>query len=163
MPARIRIRAQAFDELLNLIDFAAIGGFPMPPLRAVYGAQVPVFIGPFIPDGNAMIAQIFDVRFATEKPQKLVNDGAQVQLFGGEKRETIGEVEAHLVAEDAQGASTGSVVFPGALLEKGFQKIQVGAHGPIASGNGLRVNLREGIPEHPYFAAPLPFSSRSKL
>ena len=76
---------------------------------SVHRAQISVFIGPLVPDGDAVILQVSDVGISRNKPQELVNDGFQVHLLGGEKGKAIGEIETHLVAENALRAGTGAV------------------------------------------------------
>ena len=56
-----------------------------------------------------MLLQIFHVGVACDKPQEFIYDGLQVQFLGCQKRESLAEVEAHLVAEHALRAGTGAV------------------------------------------------------
>jgi len=57
---------------------------------------------PIVPDRNAVIPEIFDVGIAGQKPQQLVHDRFERQLLGGQHRESGGQIEAHLMAEDRQ-------------------------------------------------------------
>src|SRR3712207_8043896 len=41
-----------------------------------------------------------DVGVAAQEPEQLDDDRAEVELLGRQQRETLGHVEAHLVAED---------------------------------------------------------------
>ena len=72
--------------------------------------QVAVFIGPLIPDGHFVVVEIFNIGIAGDKPQKFVDNGAQVDFLGCEKGESFTQVEAHLIAEYALGAHTGFLV-----------------------------------------------------
>ena len=63
-----------------------------------------------------------------QEPQKLVDDGAQVQLLGGHQRKAGCEIEAHLIAEYAQGAGAGAVVLARAVLADVAQKIEILPH-----------------------------------
>ena len=45
--------------------------------------------------------QVAGIGIAAQEPEQLVQDGAQMQLLGGDQRETRCQVEAHLVAEHA--------------------------------------------------------------
>ena len=127
----------AFDlpgNVGDLVDMPAVGGGPGAPLVAVYGAEVAVFVGPFVPDGDVVFFQVADVGVAFEKPKELVDDGAQVELFGGEQGEALGEVEAHLVPEYGTGAGAGAVGFVGAVAEDVLHEVEVGLHGVIGLG-----------------------------
>ena len=101
----------------------AVGGGPGAPLVAVYGAEVAVFVGPFVPDGYVVFFQVADVGVAFEKPEQLV------ELFGGEQGEALGEVETHLVAEYGTGAGAGAVGFVSAVAEDVLHEVEVGLHG----------------------------------
>ena len=92
------------DDLLDLVDASAFRRFPIGPLGAVDAAEVAILVGPFIPNGNAVVVQILDVGIAFEEPEQLVDDRAQVQLLGGEAGETDSQVEAGLGSEDGVGA-----------------------------------------------------------
>ena len=100
----------------DLVDVAAVGRGPATPLVAVNRAQVAVFVRPFVPDGNVVVFQVFDVGIAFEEPQQLVDNRAQVEFFGGQKRETLRQIEAHLVAEHGARAGAGAVGFVVAVL-----------------------------------------------
>ena len=116
------------DQIGDLVDAATIGRRPAAPLVAVNRAEFAVFVGPFVPDGYVIFVQIFDVGVAAQKPQQLVDDGAQVQFFGGEKREAILQLEAHLVAEHRAGAGAGAVGFVGAVFENVAHQVEIGFH-----------------------------------
>ena len=45
-------------------------------------AEIAVLVGPLIPDRDAVFLEIGDVRVAGQKPQQLVDDRFQMQLFG---------------------------------------------------------------------------------
>lgn len=45
------------------------------------GAQIAVFIGPFIPDGHTVVLQILDIRITGNEPQQLIYDGLEVNLL----------------------------------------------------------------------------------
>ncbi|MNY65983.1 hypothetical protein D3C86_2033410 [compost metagenome] len=57
-----------------------------------------------------------------------MNDGAQVALLGGHQREPFLQIETHLVAENRQRASAGTVGFRGALGEHFVHQIQILFH-----------------------------------
>ena len=121
--ARIGIVPDLIDRDFDLVDHAAVHRFPRTPLLAVHRAEFAVLIGPLIPDGDAVVFQVFDVGAALQEPQQLMDDGFQVALLGGDQRETFGEVEAHLVAEHAGGAGAGAVGFMGAVVQHVLHQI----------------------------------------
>ena len=75
-----------------------------------------------------MLLQPAHVGVALQEPQQLVDDGLEVDLLGGEKREAAGEVEAHLPAERRQRAGAGAVGFLVPALEHVAHEIQVLLH-----------------------------------
>ena len=56
-----------------------------------------------------MFLQIAHVGVTAQEPQQFIDDRLEVQLLGGEERETLLQVEPHLMAEDTQGARAGTV------------------------------------------------------
>ncbi len=129
--AAVGVAFDLLDNVGDLVDMPAVGGGPGAPLVAVYGAEVAVFVGPFVPDGDVVFFQVADVGVAFEKPKELVDDGAQVELFGGEQGEALGEVETHLVAEYGTGAGAGAVGLVGAVAEDVLHEVEVGLHGVV--------------------------------
>src|SRR3546814_2261942 len=85
-----------FRSVRYLVDMPAVRRRPGTPLGAIDGTEIDVRVRPFVPDANAVLLQIPDVRVALQEPQQLVDDRLDVQLLGREQRETLGQVEAHL-------------------------------------------------------------------
>jgi hypothetical protein len=83
--------------------------------RAIDRSEIAVRIGPFVPDGDAVLLQIADIGVAAQEPDQLVDDRFQVQLLGRDQRKALGEVEAHLVAEHRERAGAGAVVLADAV------------------------------------------------
>ena len=52
----------------DLVYDRAVGAAPGTPLRAIDGTQFALLVGPFVPDGNAVVLQITDVRVAPQEP-----------------------------------------------------------------------------------------------
>jgi hypothetical protein len=52
-----------------------------------------------------------------------------MHLLGGEERESLFQVEAHLVTEDGNGAGAGPVGFSAAVFQDMFKQIKVLTHG----------------------------------
>ena len=65
----------------------------------LHAQLVVVAVGVVIPNMYAIINEIFDIGVTIEEPQKFVNNALQKDLLGGQQREALGEVEAHLVSE----------------------------------------------------------------
>ena len=103
-----------------MINGFPIGGFPAAPLCAIDGAEIAVFIRPFVPNFNAVVLEICDVCVSSEKPEELVNDRAQVAFFGGDQREAFGEIKTHLMAKNAVGACAGAIFFFCAIFQHVF-------------------------------------------
>ena len=116
-PTRVGVVLDVVDEGGYLVDVRAVGAAPRAPLVAVDGSQFAIGAGPFVPNADLMVVEVLHIGVATEKPQQLVDDGAQVQLLGGEEGKSVVEVEAHLVAESAEGARAGAVVFGHTIVE----------------------------------------------
>ena len=76
-----------------------------------------------------MRLEIAGVRIARQEPEKLVNDRLHMQLLGRHKREALGEVKAHLMAEQAQRSGPGAVAAPDATVAHEAQKIEISLHG----------------------------------
>ena len=53
--AAVWIVANAFDQRFDLINSAAIGAGPRPPLRAIDRTKLAMLISPLIPDMHVMI------------------------------------------------------------------------------------------------------------
>ena len=93
--------ADLLDDLRDLVDVPAVGRRPRAPLVAVDRPEVAVGVGPLVPDRDAAVLEPLDVGVAAQEPQQLGEHRPGVDLLGGDQREPLGEVEAHLVAEHA--------------------------------------------------------------
>ena len=76
VPPRPWIVFQAVNQSGNLVNGFAVVSRPAAPLRAVHGPQIPVFVGPFIPDADAIVFQKLDIGLPFQEPEQLINDGA---------------------------------------------------------------------------------------
>ena len=106
---RIGVRAQLLHHLRHLVDLAAVARGPRAPLLAVDGAEFAFGVGPFVPDGDAVLVQVLRIGFAPQEPQQLVGDRLEVHALGRDQRKARGQIEAHLVAEHRQRARAGAV------------------------------------------------------
>ena len=126
--ARVGVALYLVYQLCYLVDAVAVGAGPRAPLLAVHGSEVAVAVGPFVPDGNTVVVQILYVGVAFQEPQQLVYNGAQVQFLGGEQRESLVEVETHLVAEHAACAGARAVHLVGAVVHHMTEQVKVLFH-----------------------------------
>ena len=98
-------------------------------LNALLGAQLTIVaIGVIIPDMHTVAHQVADVRIARQEPQQFVDHALQEDLFGGEQRESLAQIEAHLVAENALCACTCAVALHCALVDNAAQQIEICFH-----------------------------------
>lgn len=63
-----------------------------------------------------------------------------MELFRCQQREPLGEVEAHLRAEQREGAGAGAVHLLDALVENLLHEVEILAHRPNLSRGGTRAN-----------------------
>ena len=66
--ARIRILLQLLEHVAQLIDLTAVRCAPGTPLFAVHRAEIAVFIGPLIPNGDLVVTQVGDIGIAVQEP-----------------------------------------------------------------------------------------------
>ena len=126
--AGIRIGLDVADQIGDLVDGAVAFARPGTPLRAIDRPQLAIGVGPFVPDGDAMLLQPMDIGFAAQEPEQFIDDGFQMQLLGGDQRKALGQIEAHLMAEDGARAGAGAVALFHALVQGQFHQIEILAH-----------------------------------
>jgi hypothetical protein len=137
--ARIGVRLEGFDDRGDLIHPPTVGSSPVPPLRTIDPPEIAVGVGPFIPDGDTILAQVTDIRFAPKEPKQLVDDGAGVELLGGEQGKALGEIVAHLCSEHGIGAGAGAIGLESAVVEHLAEQVEVALHLGML-GNGERID-----------------------
>ncbi len=128
MAAALRVFLDLLDHPVDLVDGSAIGGAPVAPLRAINPAQIPLGIGPFIPDRHSMLLEILDVGIALQEPEQLIYDGFEVQLLGRQQREAFAQREARLRPEDRVSSRAGPVGLELPLLKHLAQKLVILNH-----------------------------------
>ncbi len=133
--AAVRVAFERVDDLLNLVDVTAVRRGPATPLHAVHGAEVAVFAGPFVPNGDVAFFEPVVVARTREEPQQLLNNGAQMNFFGGHQREAFIEVKTHLVAKHASGACASAVGLGNAMCSHVLHEIFVLAANGAHKGN----------------------------
>ena len=151
--ARIGVAADLLEEPGDLIVGAAVRTLPRAPLLAVDGPKVAAGVGPFVPDGDAMLLEIGDVGVAVQEPDKLVHDRLQVQLLGGDQGKALVQVEANLPSKQRADAGAGAVALDRAVIQGVAHEIEIGAHRgdprepaepPLLSDSASRSALRTG-------------------
>jgi len=135
--AAVGVAFERVDDLLNLVNVAAVWCGPAAPLHAVDGAKIAVFAGPFVPNGDLAFFQPVVVAGPREEPQQFLNDGAKVYFFGGDQRKTFAQIKAHLVAKHALGARASAVRLSNAMLGYVLHQIFVLAANRAHKGNSV--------------------------
>ena len=113
--ARVGVVLYCLNRLGNLVDEATVVVGPGAPLEAIDVSEVAILVGPLILYSHTVFLQIFHIGVAIEKPQQLVDNRLEVQFLGGKQWESVGEIETHLVAENAACAGAGAVAFERAV------------------------------------------------
>ena len=131
-----RIFFDLCDHIVDLIDANAVPAMPIPPLRAVNASELAFSVRPFVPDRDAVLVQIFNVRVAAQKPEQLVNDRFDVQLLCRQQRKsrTIWpQIETRLRAEDRQGAGASAIGARLTFFEHQSKKVMILPHAKTLS------------------------------
>jgi hypothetical protein len=115
-------------ERAHLIDHRAVALGPEAPLMPVHRTKVAVFIGPFVPDGHAVVVQILDVRIAVQEPQQLVDHALHVNTLGRDDRKPLRQIETQLTAKRADRPRAGPVHLASAAFENVFEQFLVLDH-----------------------------------
>ncbi len=100
----------------------------------VDGPQIPLIVGPLIPDTHSMILQVGNVRISGQEPQQFVDDRPQMQLLRRHQRKTLGQIEPHLVPEQAQRAGPGAILLDHAAFQDRPQQLLVLSHECSSTG-----------------------------
>lgn len=64
-------------------------------------AQVAGLVSPLIPDRDAVLLQVTDIRVAPQEPQQFIYDRLQMQPLGRDHRKAVAQIVPVLIAEDA--------------------------------------------------------------
>src|SRR6185436_15715995 len=95
---------------------------------AVDRPELALLVRPFVPDRDTLFLEPAHIGVAAQEPEQLVDDGFEMQLLRRDQRETLREIEAHLVAEDGQRTGAGAVMLLKAMLKHAFHQIVILAH-----------------------------------
>ena len=128
VPPGVRVGLDGLDHRGQLVDVTAVRGGPGPPLVAVDRAELAVSVGPLVPDRHALLVQPLDVGRSGEEPEQLRDHRPGVHALGGEQREAVGEVEAHLVPEDAERPRAGPVGLARPGGQHVVEQVEIGPH-----------------------------------
>lgn len=126
--ARVGIILYGINHLRDLVDVPAIIVGPRTPLVSVYVSEVSIGVGPFVPYPHPVLLQIMHIGVATQEPQQLIYYRFQVQLFSSQQRETVVEVETHLVAKHATSAGAGTVGLEHSVIAHMAQQVEILFH-----------------------------------
>lgn len=107
--AAVGVGLEGVDHVVDLVDRAAVLGWPGGPLFAVHRAQIAIFGGPFVPDAHAVFVQPLDVGVAAQHPDQFIGNAFEVKLLGGQQREAVGQVMPILTGKHGFGAGTGAI------------------------------------------------------
>ena len=132
-PAAVGLRLDLLDHAVDLVDSLVVRPAPVAPLRAVDPAEVALLVGPFVPDRDAVLLEVADVGVAAQKPEQLVNDRFEMQLFRREEREAFAQIEARLCAENRKRARSGPIAARPSLLQDEPQEVLIFPHGRDAA------------------------------
>lgn len=116
---------ELIDDILNLVDSLAGRRSPAPPLSSVNPSEVPVRVGPFIPDGDLVFIKVFDIGVAAKKPKEFVNYRTQVNFFGGQERKAVPHIKSHLMAKNADGSRACAIRFFDSIQQDFVEQIVV--------------------------------------
>src|SRR5215207_7723622 len=114
--ARVGSRTNLLDHFADLIDRFAVPARPRSPLPTIHRPPLALGVGPLVPNRNSVLVEITDIRVAVEKPQEFINDRLEMHLLCRHEREARGQIETHLVTEDAARADAGTVALDDALI-----------------------------------------------
>ncbi len=134
----IGVAFEGVDDLLNLVNVAAVRGGPAAPLHAVHGAEVAIFACPLIPNGDVAFFQPIVIAGSSEEPQQLLNDRAQVNLLSGDQRKAFVQIKTHLITKNAFGASAGAVGFGNTVVVHVLHEVFVLAADGAHKGNSVK-------------------------
>src|SRR5262249_30094678 len=95
---------------------------------AIDRPEFAIRIRPFVPDADTMLLQPAHIGFAAQEPEQFGDNRLGEQLLGGEKREALRKIEAHLMAENGDRARTRAVALFHARFEHTLHQFVILAH-----------------------------------
>ena len=142
---RIGLGPQQTYSLGHLVDMPAISRYPVAPLLAVDRTQVPLGVGPFVPNTDARFLQAAHIRLATQEPEQFMDDAARVHLLGGDQRETFREVKTHLPTKHAERAGAGAIFLALAVVTDVPHQVQILAHWVSSANHAVAAGFAAGV------------------
>lgn len=136
---RIRIFLDLLDDACDLVIRLPVRPLPTPPLRTVDRTQIAILIRPLVPDRDAVVLQILNVRLALQEPEKLVNDGLCMHLLRREQRKAGSKIETHLIPEHGERSRSRPVIFLRAVILHVPEEIQVLFHAQMVQEKAFTV------------------------
>ena len=101
---------------------------PRAPLVTIDVSKVTILVGPLIPNAHSTLLQPLGIRIALQEPQEFVDDRLQMQFFCCEERESLLQVESHLIAKYRDGASAGAVSFLYSFFQDAVEQVKILFH-----------------------------------
>ena len=71
--ARVGVLLDLAFDFGELVDNAAAPVGPRAPLPAIDGAELAVFVGPFVPDAHTVVLEVLNVGVAADEPEEFVD------------------------------------------------------------------------------------------
>lgn len=96
---------------------------PSTPLLAVDWSEVAVLVGPLVPDRDSTLLEPPDVGVTTKEPEQLPEHRTRVNSLGCHERESVVQIESHLVTEDTARASTRPITLLGTFVENSLHQV----------------------------------------
>src|SRR5690606_19394569 len=144
----VRVRLQKVNGSADLVDGTQpslrVEVSPTAPLNSVDAAELPVFVGPGIPNTYVVLPQVVDVALAAQEPKQFVNDRTHVKPFCRKKREALLQVKAHLVPEDADGSRACPIIFRYAVFQYVPAQVEVLLHPGLSSLGSILAHFSPG-------------------
>ena len=125
---RVRMMLYQVYHVAYLVYRTTVVVGPRTPLMSVHRSEVTVLISPFVPDSHPMLLKIPHVCVAFEKPQQFVYYRLQMQFLCREQRETVFQIESHLVTEHAKRSRSRAVSLFYALRHYTVEQVKILFH-----------------------------------
>ena len=79
-------------------------------MRTVDRSEIAFRVGPLVPDGDAVFAEVADIGVPFQEPEQLVDNRFEMDLLGGQERKSIAERNADLGTKNGDGSGSGAVL-----------------------------------------------------
>src|SRR5262245_25859362 len=146
-PPRIGRPTNPVYTIADLIDIPPVRRRPRPPLVPIDGSQLTLLVGPLVPDAHAVLTQILDVRVASQKPQQLINDRFQMQLFRRHQRKPLRQVKPHLISKNTARSGARAIAFGRSAIQNVLEQFEILTQSAVLPTRGFgNKNRRDDSP-----------------